>query len=420
MIKRRILTPDQNEILVDGEPVSKSNPFHSQPTDHSGRVGLMSVFGEQIVGTRIAQVSGQFKYGLPSTGVKSNIVGSGTITVIDALLNIDTGTDSDGAASIANRRPIRYIPGYDTFCNWTAVFTGTHNSETGVTLGVADSYQRTGLFDDNDGFFIGFENEVFGFTRRRLGTDYFTPINLKLFKRNEGYALDLTKGNIFRLNYGYLGFATVIVDVLEPDGNWANLFKLKWPNSSTVTHITQTFLEPRMDVANEGNLTNINIKVGSFNAGIIDGGGQTPSTRTFANSGTFTGTGNQDLIAYRNKSQFNGFENKVPALATWLSLAVEGNKPFIAELIINPTVDTAGTWVDINTNDSIMEYSINTVWNPDGALRVPFSLAKIGELDKIIKDLNVEWLPEDILVIRLITAATGYDATVGFEWDEQF
>lgn len=408
------------ENVVDGEPVSKDNPSHSTPTDHSGRVGLMSVFGDQITAKRIAQVSGQFKYGVPSTGAKSNIVSTGSINVVDSLLVVSTGTASDGAASVANRRAIRYVPGYDTFCNWTSIFTGTFDSETGVTTGIADSFQRAGLYDDNDGFFIGFEGETFGFTRRRLGVDYFTPIDLAAYKDVEGYGLDLTKGNIFRLNYGYLGFATVIVDVLEPAGNWANLFKLEYPNLSDETHITQTFLEPRFEVANTGNTTDIISKTGSFNAGIIDGGGNTPSTRSFADASQFSlAGGNADVIAYRVKSTYNGFENKVPSLFTWLSAAVEGNKPFSIYLTINPSELTAGTWTD-RSPDSTMEFSTNTTWDTDGELLLPFSLAKDGEIDVIIKDLGIELLPTDVIVIRVVTSSTGYDISLGLKWDEQF
>ena len=205
-------------FLVDGEFVSKDNPSHTTPTDHSGRVGLMSVFGEQLIGQRIAQVSGQFKYGLPTDASKPSIVSTGSINIVEALLVVSTGTAPDGAASIANKRSIRYIPGYDTFCQWTSLFTGTFNESTGNTKGIANSQQRAGLYDDNDGFFIGFNGETFGFTRRRLGVDTFTSIDLESFKEREGYGLDLTKGNIFRLNYGYLGFAPIRFEVLNPQG----------------------------------------------------------------------------------------------------------------------------------------------------------------------------------------------------------
>lgn len=384
----------------------------SKSTDASGRVGLNSVFGEQIMGTRIAQVSGQFKYGIPSGASLPNIVGSGKIEVVDAMLQISTGTDSNGAASIANKRNIRYIPGYDSYALFTAVFS----------TGVADSYQRAGLFDDNDGFFIGYEGTTFGFTRRRLGVDTFSAIDMTAFEEIHGYALDPTKGNIYRINYGYLGFATIIVDVLNPNGSWVNLFKLEYPNSATETHITQTFLSPRFDIANTGNTTDLMAKSGSFNAGIIDGGGETPSTRSFTNDGLFGPlTGNQDIIAYRNKTTFNTFENKIPSLMTWLSLAVEGNKPFIIRFVLNPTETTPGTWSDINTNDSIMEYSTDTVYTSGtGTKLLSFSLAKVGEINQIIKDLNIEWLPEDTLLVQLETAATGYEATLGLKWDELF
>ena len=129
--------------------------------------------------------------------------------------------------------------------------------------------------------------------------------------------------------------------------------------------------------------------------------------------------GNQDLIAYRVKDTFNGFENKVPIKFSWFDAAVEGNKPFQIYFTINPSEVTPGTWTDRSV-DSVMEYSTDTVWSTDGELLLPFSVAKVGEINQSIKDQNVELLPGDILVIRFVTGATGYDAVTGFKWDELF
>jgi len=399
-------------VSGNGGIINNDNPFPVYNVDLTGRSSSNSVFGDNIVGSRVAQVSGQFQYGFPSTAANSTIVSSGSITFSESMLVLSSGTSSDGKALISNRKTIRYIPGYESFLFFTAV----------LTQGVADSYQRAGLYDDSDGYYFGYEGELFSFSRRRLGVDSHIVIDLDSFNSKYGYTLDPTKGNVYKISYGYLGFATVTFEVLSPSGTFLPLATIDYPNSSSVTHISQTFLSPRAEVFNDGNTSSIVLKSGSFSAGIVDGSGQTPSTRRFSwsNDTPFTvGTSSTPLVAFRSVDTFNSITNRIPSLVSSISYASEGNKPFRYSVFKKPTFTGSPTWISVSV-DSTIEYAIaNIAVSANGILEYSWFTAKSDANVLPLKTESIDVLPGDVILFTGITTSSG-EGNLSIRWEELF
>ena len=89
---------DAKAALKDSEnnPISPDHPLAISDFDSSHRGSINSIFGDRIIGQRIPTIAAQFQYGLRSDDAVVDIVGSGTTTIADAMLELNTGTDSDG------------------------------------------------------------------------------------------------------------------------------------------------------------------------------------------------------------------------------------------------------------------------------------------------------------------------------------
>ena len=393
------------------------DPSGSSDIDQNGRFGANTVFGDRVIGTRHSTIAAQFQYGLQSSDADPVVDNGGIVDFFESMLRISSGVNVAGSAMIQSTATVRYTPGQEVYCFFTAVFSPPK----------ADSYQRVGLFDDDNGFFVGYEGTQFSFVRRRNGVDNITAINLSDFAIENKYILDPLKGNIYKISYGYLGFAPITLEVMTPDGGYAVLAKISYPNSATETHTTQTFLPVRGEVGNTGNDTNLTVLSGSLAAGITNGddSGTDATSRAFAwaNEVEFTVSGDTELVAFRNKDIFNGITNYVNARLILISGANELNKNPRWKLLRNPAILNTPTWNDVKTGDSVLEYSLDALidFALSDDLYMAWNKFKTGDFFEKVEEFVLDLPPgaTAIFIIESEAAATG-TADLSIRWKELF
>lgn len=405
------LRKDIKSISYKGKSVKEDNAFPIKDLDYNQRNSINSVFGEKLVGIRKSDIAAQFQYGYPAGDANSEQLNGGSIDVSNSLLTVSTGTASNGYARINNKRALRYIPGHEAYIFFTCVFT----------QGVENSYQRAGLFNENNGFFIGFEGENFTVTRRRNSVDSNQTINPNdIF---EGF--DPTKGNIYKISYGYLGFATISYEVMTPSGEYALIYKDEYPNKYEVSHITNTNLQPRLEVANTGNETDITASTASFTAGIVNGGGLDPSARNFSFSKTAQTitAGTLMVVTFRSKSTFNSLVNYIESVLTLLSFNSDLSKSSLWKFEKNATITNTPTWIDIDTNDSTIEYSTDAVVTYNTGTEI--LALPLGKADRLLLD-NLEnqkilLSPGETMTLFIVTPLGTSDTfDLSLRWKELF
>jgi hypothetical protein len=164
-----------------------------------------------------------------------------------------------------------YDPGHEIYAEFTAAFT---------TPTSAASHQRIGLYDTNNGVFVGFEGTTFNITKRSGGVDVsvsnasfnkdtLTGAADSLYTRNNvPEAIDLTKFNVFRIRFGWLGVAPYLFEVLSPDGNWILFHQIYYPNANTVVSIQSTALPMTIDISKTASdATNLVMQTACWAAG---------------------------------------------------------------------------------------------------------------------------------------------------------
>lgn len=380
-------------------------------SDATGRTAMVTTFGQVATSHKDSQITEHFPYGLPSTGVVSEVTGSGSIETEDSLLKFKT-TTADGTAYAESLQALRYIPGSMAYCFFTGV---------GFPEGVASCNAFIGPYDDEDGFAIGCLDGVPTVLRRRYNgvtadTTYYSQSEWSLDTLDgNGPSLlnvDFTKGQVYSITYGYLGFAPIVYSILSPSGNWIPFHKIEYPNSSAETHISQPYLPLRAEVDNTGSGAAIEIGIGSIDVGIFNGGKTDSSSRSQGVSGDKalatpkSVTAPDYVIALRSKDVYQGRKNKISSVLSALSWATQDSvKSVTLEIIKNPTITTDGTWTDLSTNSSPLEWSIDTVFDINSGVDtgVGFALSKDSDLnvEDIDNSFNVLLRRSEILMVRV-------------------
>ena len=250
----------QVQLVTKGEDgvtrVAKSNPA-------TGALVVDAVIEDQsqaaldvLKTTIVAEMNNQIEINFksaPGAGLITNTFsGGGAVAHTNGHALYSTGTAVSASASGVSVLKTDYRPAHEIYAYFTAAFT---------TPTSANSHQRIGLFDSQNGFFIGYEGTTFGITKRSAGVDTFVARSAfssdkldglagTLFQRDGvAEAINLSFSNLFRIRFAWLGSANILFEVFSPDGNWVVFHNIKQPNSDVNPSIANPDLPMTLEVA---------------------------------------------------------------------------------------------------------------------------------------------------------------------------
>lgn len=389
-----------------------------------GSKGIVGLFGDLLVAKRTPLFSANFSYPANTKTIILNNINSGSVDYNVNLLRVSTGTTTGSKGSVRTKRNLRYTAGRDAEGMFTAIFS----------QGVVGIVQRIGLFNDNDGFFIGFKDDIFSVTRRKngdadeiIGQEDFNGDTLD-GNGNSKYVYNPTMINIFRITYGYLGTAEIKYQIQVSINNvtqWLTFHTIDRRNKFAATSIVSPYLPLSMEVENGATTENVVLQTGSIYAGVFDGSLDDRAARFFsanANKVGITGI-NQRLVVFHNKPTFRSVDNLIEAILVYFTAGVESNKPVTINIYKLPDQTTAtGAWTNVDTNNSTFEYSLDTTLDLTNAeLMVSFALGKSTNVQAHLSDLFVNLLPDEYAGITIDNATGGTsDVNITFRWKELF
>jgi hypothetical protein len=408
-------TPDKLDSIITALTNLFTNSTPSYSKDTANRVASNTVFGEQIIGKKVPYIAAQFIYPLDSESIIDGSSGIGSISISDSLAIGETGASDNSSAVLQSKNTVRYIPGHESYIFFTAIFDTP----------VDGSGQEIGLYDGNNGFWVGYKDTQFGLMRLRNGVENFVHIedfdtDILTGNNVHDFIFDPTKGNVFKISYGYLGFAVINLEILCNNGDWLTVHTIRYPNENTATNIGNTYLPVRAKVYNTTNNTNLTLKSGSVSAGIVDGGSsqEDVTSRKFSLTLLSIATGtNTELVVLRNKSVFGGVANHIPFRATRVSFATDGAQSVSIAINRNMTITNSPTWQDVDAN-SIIEYSTDAVVTPGtGREFISFQLAKNTDYVENVLDYEIILLPNETATV-LVNGNN--DVLSSITWKELF
>ena len=405
----------QNEIAV-----ALYNFIKKGVPDKSGRESFNGIFGESFVAHRKPIMSANFNYDMNTRAVTITQVNSATVSRVLNLMTLKSGTNAAGSTTLQTKENLRYQAGRDAELMFTALYDP----------GVANNRRIFGIFDANDGIFLGYVNTVFGIGIRKGTVDTF--ISQTSWNKDKcdgfgssGFTLDKTKLNIYRINYGYLGVAPVILQVYG--GNvigWITCHAYDISNASTGTHINSPYLPIRAENTNTGNTVDVKMQSGSVYCGTIDGSGATDSssrefTRKISVAGITAGT-DKPLIIFHNKTTYGTVTNKIQDLLLKVGIGVDGTKTVEISLYKLAAVPTGTTFTDVDLANSNMEISTSgTISLTDAELLNAWELGKTDSLSEDTTRFNLLLNPNEYAVFTF-TSTGSSDVGLVARWSELF
>lgn len=373
-----------------------------------------SAFGDLRVSQNRATVLMHFPYNVNAAIANDDSTASGSLAVSSGILNVSSGAATSSKGQITSKNALEYHPGFGALARMTAIFDTP----------VAGNEQIIGIGDDNDGFFFGYNGTAFGVMRRKGGSDTWvaqTAWNEDPFDGNgpSGVTLDTTKGNVYEIQFQWLGFGQIKFFIENPNtGNLVLAHSIRYSNANTSTSINNPTLPMLAASENTTNNTDVVLKVNCL-ASYIEGEPSAASYIRNAISNTKAVTTEANVLTIRNKSTFASVTNKIRVQPDFLEISSEGNQAATINVYYNTTLGGSPSYTDISTNTSVVDYDTAGTTVTGGTLVATFQLAKSDSNTVLFKDYNFIMAPGDTVTFAALSGASN-SVAVGISWVERF
>lgn len=202
----------------------------------TGYKPFVGVFNELLVAESQDQISILFDYGILEYmphGTFTNNTGDGVTTENnDGVLEVSSTT---GTAYISSRDKLTYSPGHTCIIRVTAAMQG---------LGLS----RFGPYNNDDGFALQKQNDIFYALHRLNGQDELVEINGNIDNIN------LENINIFYFMFGFLGVANPTFWILDKYGKPIKIHEFETIGSLQTTHLRTPVLPITMETSGDAKI----------------------------------------------------------------------------------------------------------------------------------------------------------------------
>ncbi len=242
-----------------------------------------------------------------------------------------------------------------------------------------------------------------------------------------GVTLDPTKGNVFQIDFQYLGFGAIRFYIEDPDdGELHIVHQIEYANANTRPSLDNPTLPLYACAKNTSNATNITLKTASM-AAFVDGVPRNNDPlRGISNQKTLTGTASETpILSIRVAETFGTSINRSKIKINFVAAAVEHTKPVQIKFYANPEL-TSASWTAVGGSESAVFYDISATAVSTanrGTFLHGIALGKTGngQISLIDDDLFAEFSPGDSLVVTALpNSANGAECTVSINFTEKY
>jgi len=413
------LLDTQNVVLYSMNENKNIVPITSDSSNNalSTRIsGPVTAFGEVLTGSLTPMATLTFPYNINTALVNTAVTGSGTITQSTIFANISTGTTTGSTARLRSNYLMKYVPNIGTNIKFTAIFSAP----------TANTTQYIGYGDSSNGFFLGFTGASFSINRRSNGSN--NTVLQSSFNCDKldgtgtsGMVYDYSKGNVFQIQFQWLGFGEIRFFIENPvTGSLIPFHKIRYSNANTDVSVRNPNGYAWMETSNGSTTTNVTLKCPSFSMSYEGNPNRIVGARfSISNEAVISSSTLQSVLSIRNKSTFQSVTNNVPVALSQFSFATEGNKSVRLVILLNATI-TGSSFTNISINQSVVDYSTNVVTVTGGQPIQTYYLNKIDSQVVNVFELGYELQPGDTITFACFTTSTTNQNSVAVSWIERF
>jgi len=307
--------------------------------------------------------------------------GSISVDVPSSTLLLSTNTTSGSAVTRTTHQYYPYTPGVGTEIQMS-ILSGD-NGKAGVV-------RKWGMFDDENGVFFKVSGSVFqvGLRNNSTGTiidEIVSQIDFNGDKLNDigsdEYLLDLSKFNLYWIDFAWLGVGRVRMGTFSPKGKRVTLHTFQNPNSKTVPYMNLGTLPFRIEQYNEtatASTSELRATCVSIQKQTIQEGYNGKHFTATSKYVTVSGSSGTPLLSIIPVATFNSKINRTTAFAVDYEYIVDGSS-VILDTVVNanltgstwsePTGSFSSTLIDIDATSYTGGLVKGTIVLPSGAGR---------------------------------------------------
>jgi len=238
-----------------------------------------------------------------------------------------------------------------------------------------------------------------------------------------GMTLDQTKGNVYRIQFQYLGYGAVVFQIENSEtGTFQTVHIIKYANTATTPTLVNPTLNLSGIIKTESGYSGgaLSMKTASM-GGFIEGKETRSGVRRSTSQTKSIGTTANVLMILSNSLVFNSRKNRISVFPDYISFSNESGKP--VELIVykNPTSITGGAALtDIDSGVSVMKESQTGSTIVGGERLLTIQMASGGAGDRNLSNLDLNLQPgERWVVTARVASGASANVTVSVTWLER-
>lgn len=385
------------------------------------RIESVDAFGRLRTSHSITQFESKFHYGIEEKLYNTTTVTGGTATFLpnEAAWSLSTTTSSGSRVLRQSANYMQYHPGKSQQILMTGV----------IGTAVENCVKRIGYYDDNDGLFF-IQNGISGFGVGERTSTSGSPVDTIIYQSSwnidkldgtgpSGMILDVTKTQIFTIDFQWLGVGTVRYGI-SIAGRVVYVHATHHANDTfSQVYMKSAWLPLRYEIVNlAGTATTASLK--QICSMVASEGGLEEKGSHFgigATTATSVGTANWiPLIAIQVNSTLNSqfFRGKV--LIDSYSSLVTGNVPCQTALFENPTL-TGASWV-ANGSTSAVNYDLSATAMTGGIIRQTNFNGKTTDLEIYFNNSDLFGFNGDIFVVAAKGIGGSSSVSAAINWRE--
>lgn len=374
----------------------------------------LTAFGNLDVAEQSPRIQLQFPYNVNLAEVSTTVTGSGAVSHSQPFAVVSTTATTSSSAKVASKNNIHYRTGQGGNVLFTAIFT----------TGVAGSTQIVGLGDSVDGLFFGYNGATFGINRRYNSSDNWiaqSSWNVDPMDGTgpSGQTLVPTNGNVYRIQYQWLGFGMIKFYIENTNTGMLQLVhEIKYANTSTNTTLLNPSMPLTFEAANTTNDTDIVVKVSSM-AAFVEGKLINTGIQ-FAKGASLAVTTQAAIWTLKCNAAFNSITNKKYIQPLMISLAPTANIILTYELILNATLGGSPSYTDISATTSVASFDVAGTTVTGGRTVGVFYVNGNNNITIDLSDQNIILNAGDTLTIAGTSSGVSSTAAAALTWVEQF
>lgn len=375
--------------------------------------GPVTATGEVIVAQYEPQVAISFKYGVNDYLVNESGSGTYSITQTDSSAKLQVSAASSSAV-ISSRRVGKYYVGQGLIIRSAARFN----------IPMTGLQQLLGFASEAGGVMIGTNDTNFCVCLRKNGTDTFVnQSNFNIDKLDgtgpSGMTIDVTKGNVYQIQFLWQGFGNMKFSVYEPNiGSFILFHNYLYANTYTETSVCNPIYPLRISIENTSNATEVNMYCTSlvaFNEGIIH---RTGPIHFIDNTQSGISTSNVHLLTLRNRTLYNSYTNSSQVYILDIDVANDHSNHGTILVYKNCTL-SGTTWTDYDTNNSIIEYTNDAIIDTYGEKYVGQIVGKTESTSIHPQSYEIFLAPgESITIVGRENVGIDGIMSIGINWQE--